>query len=493
VLFGPWSTNRRRAPPSAANGCPITVVRILHLEDDHRDAQLVQETLDAGGIDCDLTRVEDAAEYAVALEQGEFDLILADYTLPSFDGLSALAMAREKCADVPFIFVSGTLGEEVAIEAIKKGATDYVFKTRLTKIVHSAQRALREARERAELTRIQEALRRSEAYLAEAQRISRTGSFGWNPSTGRAIWSLESFRIFGYPPAAAVTTEQILERVHPEDRIAVGQLIERISRERRAFEFEHRLLLPDNSVKHVRVIGHPSADAAQNFEFVGAVMDITDRRQAEEIRVSERTRIARDLHDTLLQSFQGLMLLLHAASDMLPERPVESSALLERALGRAEQAIAEGRDAVSELRFPATVDVLQAMNTLAQDLTATERANGYSSPAVQVFAEGDPQVLQPMVRYETCRIAAEALRNAFRHAQARRIDIAIIYRDADLQVRVCDDGRGIDAALLADGGRAGHWGLAGMRERAKRIGAQLTVRRRADAGTEVELNVPLRA
>ncbi|MGH9840819.1 MAG: response regulator [Blastocatellia bacterium] len=159
-------------------------LRILHLEDDPTDAELVEETLASEGITCHVTRVETEADFIASLKQSSFDLILADYTLPSFDGLSALKIARQDWPLVPFIFVSGTLDEEVAIEALKIGATDYVFKTRLSRIVPSVQRALREAAERIELSHAQQELRRSEAYLAEAQRLSHTGSFGWNVSSG---------------------------------------------------------------------------------------------------------------------------------------------------------------------------------------------------------------------------------------------------------------------------------------------------------------------
>ena len=153
-------------------------LRVLYLEDDPRDAELVQETLAADGIESEIVRVETEADFIVALEKGGFDLVLADYTLPSFDGLSALEIVQRNWPEVPLIFVSGTLGEELAIEALKRGATDYVFKTRLSRIVPSVQRALREARERGDLIRAQEALRQSETYLAEAQRISHIGSFG---------------------------------------------------------------------------------------------------------------------------------------------------------------------------------------------------------------------------------------------------------------------------------------------------------------------------
>jgi CheY-like chemotaxis protein len=139
-------------------------LQILSLEDDPQDAELIQALLEPEEFDFVLTRASTRAGFVDALDRGELDLILADYTLPSFDGLSALKMALERCPDVPFIFVSGTLGEEVAIEALKIGATDYVLKTRLSRLVPSVHRALREARDRLNQKRTEEALRRSEAF-----------------------------------------------------------------------------------------------------------------------------------------------------------------------------------------------------------------------------------------------------------------------------------------------------------------------------------------
>src|ERR1700722_8840511 len=259
-----------------------SLLRILYLEDDPRDAELVQETLANDGIGCDVRRVETEADFIAALEPGGFDLILADYTLPSFDGLSALKIAQQHWPDLPLIFVSGALGEEVAIEALKIGATDYVFKTRLSRIVPSVQRALREAEERIDLTRAEEGLRRSEAYLAEAQNLSHTGSFGWEVSSGKIYWSQETFRIFEYDPSTEPTLELVFHRTHPEDRARVRQIIDRVSQERKHFDFEHRLLTPKGSVKYLRVVGRPSENGLGSFEFVGAVTDITERKQAEE-------------------------------------------------------------------------------------------------------------------------------------------------------------------------------------------------------------------
>ncbi|MBD2054887.1 response regulator [Oculatella sp. FACHB-28] len=141
----------------------MTALRFLLLEDNPLDAEVVQVTLIDGGIDCDLQRMETRADFVAALETNEFDLILADYTLPGFDGISALEIARNLCPDTPFIIVSASLGEELAIDTLKQGATDYVLKQRLERLVPAVSRALREAQEHLERKRAEAALRQSEA------------------------------------------------------------------------------------------------------------------------------------------------------------------------------------------------------------------------------------------------------------------------------------------------------------------------------------------
>jgi formate hydrogenlyase transcriptional activator len=134
-------------------------LRILHLEDDPNDAELAQAMLAKEGIDCELVRVEARADFVEALEEREFDLILADYSLPSFDGLTALAIAKEQCPDVPFILVSGQVGEELAIDSLKAGATDYVLKQRMSRLVPAVRRALGEAEEHLQRQRAEEELK----------------------------------------------------------------------------------------------------------------------------------------------------------------------------------------------------------------------------------------------------------------------------------------------------------------------------------------------
>jgi PAS domain S-box-containing protein len=254
-------------------------LRVLHLEDDLRDAELVRDTLEADGFTSQVRRVDTETDFLVALDGGGFEIILADYSLPGFDGLSALKIAQQRSPEVPFIFVSGTLGEDLAIDALKSGATDYVVKSGLPRLGPSIKRALREARERTGRSRAEKALRCSEAYLAEAERLSHTGSFRWDVSGGEIYWSEETFRIFEYDRATTPTVERVLQCTHPDDRTQVRQLIERAAQERQGFDFEHRLLMPDGSVKYVRVVGRPSTEAESGqVEFVGAVTDITERQ-----------------------------------------------------------------------------------------------------------------------------------------------------------------------------------------------------------------------
>ena len=209
-----------------------------------------------------------------------------------------------------------------------------------------------------------------------------------------------------------------------------------------------------------------------------------------EARVSERTRIARELHDTLLQSFQGLLLRFQATTYLLPGRPEEARATLESAIDQAAKAITEGRDAVQGLRSSAFVtnDLACAITTLGQELASGE--TNANEAGFHVEVEGTPRDLHPILRDEVYRIAGEALRNAFKHAQAQRIEVEIHYDERQLRLRVRDDGKGIDAKHLNEDGRPGHFGLRGMRERAKLMGGKLTVWSELDSGTEVELRVP---
>jgi ligand-binding sensor domain-containing protein/signal transduction histidine kinase len=208
-----------------------------------------------------------------------------------------------------------------------------------------------------------------------------------------------------------------------------------------------------------------------------------------EARVNERTRIARDLHDTLLQTLHGLMFQFQAVRNLLPRRPEEATRSLDDAIEETEKALAESRDAIQGLRsgVNAQENLAELLQIAMQELTASAEGK---APIFDLIEEGERRSLSPAAKNEICRIAIEIVRNAFQHSNATRIEAEIRHDNRMLRVRIRDDGRGIDPKVLKDGGRPGHWGLQGIRERAERIGSQVDFWSESGAGTEFQLTVP---
>jgi signal transduction histidine kinase len=204
-----------------------------------------------------------------------------------------------------------------------------------------------------------------------------------------------------------------------------------------------------------------------------------------EERVGERERIARDLHDTLLQSVQGLILKFHAIAKRIPAtEPAHHD--IEKALDFADRVLDEGRDRVRSLRT-ATIgfgELPKAFQQVAEEYSPDRAAT------FKTVVEGGVRELHPVIREESYSIGREAIINALLHSEARSVEVEIIYEPREFRLRIRDDGRGIDPTILEKGGRTDHWGLQGMRERADRIGAQLDLWSRSGSGTEVELRIP---
>jgi signal transduction histidine kinase len=212
-----------------------------------------------------------------------------------------------------------------------------------------------------------------------------------------------------------------------------------------------------------------------------------------EERLEERTRIARELHDTLLQSFQGLMFSFQAARNLLPGRTEQAIRTLDGAIREGDAAIAEGRDTIQGLRTgPVLESNFEHQLTAAGKELATSSGAEDNLPAFRVIVEGTRKPLSPLLQDDVYRIAREILRNAFHHARASRIEAEIAYDSQFFRLRIRDDGKGIDRKVLEAGARQGHCGLPGARERAKRIGAELKFWSEPGAGTEAELTVPAR-
>jgi len=349
------------------------LLRILLLEDSNQDAELIQDLLEADHFVCEVTRVQTREEFVAALENGRIDLILADYRLPSFDGLSALQLAQSARPDLPFIFVSG-FGEEIAIEALTSGATDYILKTRLSRLVPSVQRALREARERAERKKAEEALRRSEMYLAEAERLSQTGSFAWNASTGELYWSDGTYRIFECEPETKPTVQLVIDLTHPDDRMRHHQIIDRAAKEGCDYIAEYRLLMADCSVKYVHSVAHCfTREDPEGLVFVGAVTEITERKRAEE----ERERLRQLEADLAHMNRVSMMGELTASLAHEIKQPIAAAMIAANACMRWLR-----RD---------RPDVMEACSAASAMVAAVTRAAGIIDRVRSLYGRGTPE------------------------------------------------------------------------------------------------------
>ncbi|MGH8101973.1 MAG: PAS domain-containing protein, partial [Chthoniobacterales bacterium] len=275
-------------------------LRVLHLEDNLADTELVQARLEGEGIACEVTRVETDEDFVAALKRERFDLILADYTLPSFDGLSALRIAHQHTPNVPFIFVSGTLGEDVAIEALKTGAVDYVLKTRLARLAPSVMRALREGQEKAERQRAEEELKREQQRFMDM--VNSVGGIVWEADAETFAFtfvSQEAKRLLGY------AVEQWLQEptfwkdhLHPDDRDWAVQFCVNATAEKRSHDFEYRMIAADGGIVWFRDVVTVVVEGGRPTRLRGVMVDTTDRKRAEDAaRRSEKE--LRDLIETM--------------------------------------------------------------------------------------------------------------------------------------------------------------------------------------------------
>jgi PAS domain S-box-containing protein len=267
------------------------VLRVLSLEDSPSDMELMQAKLAEGGIDCEMVRTQTPAQFLSALEDGGFDLILTGYAVPSFDGLSALELAREVRPEVPFILVSRPLGEELVVETMKRGATDYVVKNRLERLVPAVRRALREAEERRGQERAEEALRRNMLHLRTlveqipavtyTQQVTEPAS----ARTTRTLYAGPQIEAqWGYPPQAFVEDPELwIKLLHPEDRERVLAEDRRMNETGEPFSMEYRQIARDGRVMWIRDEAELVLDEHSRPRFWQGVMyDITDRKRAEE-------------------------------------------------------------------------------------------------------------------------------------------------------------------------------------------------------------------
>jgi len=259
-------------------------LRVLHLEDDLRDTELLRVTLEAEGIQAELTRVETGQDFLAAVKDKDVDLILADYSLPSFDGLSALKIAQEHAPDVPFIFVSGKLGEDVAIEALKTGATDYVLKTHLVRLGPAVNRALREAREKTERKHAEQQLSLEQQRFMDM--VNTVEGIVWEADAETFKFTFvnkQAERILGYPVERWLQEPTFWkDHLHPEDRDWAVQFCANATADKRDHDFEYRMIAADGRTVWLRDLVTVVVEGDRPARVRGVMVDVTERKRAEE-------------------------------------------------------------------------------------------------------------------------------------------------------------------------------------------------------------------
>lgn len=331
--------------------------------------------------------------------------------------------------------------------------------------------------------------------LTETQRLSHTGSWALRVPSGARQWSREAFRIFGIDPGTTITREVFERFVHPSDRVRVMETIDRAIHDHTDLDITYRIVRDDGSIRYAHTVGRPILNAAGDVEeLVGVVTDVTERKRAVRAlrrareraltarfaaMLDERARVAREIHDSLLQGVTGIALQLRA---MLPH--VTPSDTLERIVELADHTSREARRAIWDLRSSSIADDI----TGALDDAARRHLTG-SSITYQMTVTGRPRPLRSSVVPVALRIVEEGLANIVRHSGARSVWLTVAYEKRVVRVTLADDGCGFDLT----GSREGHWGLIGMHERAKEVGARLQIRSTVGEGTEVVLEIPLRA
>ena len=477
---------------------------ILLLEDVESDAELTEYELRKAKIDFTFRRVETRDDFLQELHRCLPDLILADYSLPSFDGLTALRLAQKICPETPFIFVSGAMGEEVAVDTLKKGATDYVLKQHLARLGAAVERALREAEERRQRRQAEEKLRESEERFRTL--FQTAGSvigvvtpegriLEFNPEAERVTgWRREEVLGRGY--LGLFVPEAYKETVKADmGKVLAGQstrgleipLKLRGGGERPFLWNVNRLLGKDGQVLGVIAVGQ----------------DITERKRAEEVlqeseqklrlltsqiltaQESERKRISRELHDELGQSLTILKLNLRAADKQLLE-PVE----VKEELGSMSLYLDEVIDKVRRLSralCPAILEdlgLVPALNYLINEFSKYYDISHHFEDLDHLF-DKEAQII-------IFRIFQEALTNIARHARATKVRLAVQESAGVALFEVEDNGQGFEVSeTLSRPSMVKGLGLAALDERAKMLGGSLRIWSQKGQGTRITCTIPV--
>ncbi len=488
-------------------------VFVLIVEDSEPDADLLVDELERAGYEVHWKRVDAERDFCAALQAGSWTVILSDYSMPGFDGLAALRLCKERNLDIPFIFVSGAISEEMAVNAMRMGARDYVMKSNLKRLMPAVEREIREANERrergslvAERARIEEEMKRKDALFRSLIQHSSDGVLLLDRHGTLSYHSPSAARILGYGPGQTIPPS-FFDFVHEENLGSARQFLGRLvdSPDDVAVS-EARVRCLDGSTRWIELVGHNML----LDENVGAIVlnyrDITDRKVADEelrrsrqqlralaanieiAREEERKHLTREFHDELGQSLTALRMgltLLHRelttrGKEVSVEAIDEEIRSMRREIERATHSV---RKTLSKLR-PELLDQLGILAALSWD---TERLQKRSGIACTLTSNAEEIPLDPKSSITLFRIYQEAMTNILRHAQATSVEVKVWLEKDSLTLTIRDNGVGVgpQSELKADS-----FGLIGMRERALLMHGSFEIRGERGSGTTVTVRIP---
>lgn len=463
-------------------------LRCVLLEDDAHDAELIELELARDGLDIELQLVASESDFKAALAPNAPDVVLADYTLPGFDGLAALKIVQKLCPDVPFIFVSGSLGEERATEALKSGATDYVVKDRLQRLPAVVRRALSEARDRRERRTAEAALEEQRLFMSTL--IESLPEMVYSVNTEGRLTVVNRALLDTLGKRREEVIGKRLSEVWPEEAVidVEAQAATILRTGRPLTDQERAWISPDGSIRWFMFTMVPLRDRGSIAGLVCTVREVTAQKALEqeilEISNREQRRLGSDLHDGLGQELTGLSLLMKGlemqlareADQYLPQvRKI--SDLLARAI-QSTRSLARGLAPVNLERGGLT----EALRHLAARCTDMYSLNCSFNVGEQKLPD-----LEEGAATHLYRIAQEATTNAARYARATSIVIDLRVVGRKLQLSITDDGIGLSAGLAQ--GHPG-MGLKIMEYRARMLGGTVNFEE-PSKGTRIVLVAPL--
>lgn len=478
-------------------------LRVLIVEDSEPDARLLVRELKQGGFDVEYERVETAAGLQQALTDKHWDVILCDYAFPQFSGDAALRLVKASGLDLPFIFVSGTIGEETAVQAMKAGAHDYVMKNNLARLAAAVERELGEAQVRREVRQAEQMMRTSEHKYRHLFESMRDAAFLVVEETGKIIdANPQAELLLARPRAEIIGANQ--RGFFPARLEAAPAAPEARDRPMNGGSYETEIVRKDGTVVTADVSVSRMQLHGHNLLLLH-FRDITRRQQTENdllqsreqlralaarlqaVREEERTHVAREIHDELGQMLTALKMDLRSIEQDLEEHNnPQLNPILDKAVAATEltNALVKSVQRIAAELRPGILDRLGLVSALAHETEQFQQRTGI------VCRLKTPEE-EPDLPFETStavfRIFQEAMTNVARHASATQVSIELSLRPGFLGLNICDNGRGIRAGDLLG---SQSLGILGMKERARQLGGDVTFDSLPGGGTAVTLEIP---